>query len=314
MEQIGNKLNVSYSDRDINGLLEGIGDRTAPFSRHYSQNEDFFLKLERDFTLPHLPIHHDVREPKPDREYLQSIRAVISELAELAPQVLKEMIYFFDPSEILRPCFFKVYRVEDECYLYLLRIDLQMRPAEGTVVERGTNDVTPRYSSRKLFLEPLIIPLEEVLKDEGKVKGFRIRQTISETWIGEQGRGYMLHGIWMDLDLTRFFSRLFLPKGKKTYPFFPFLCKFKTVCQSVIHLDPAGRRNAVPYLHRAVQFLLPSMARIQLVMKNVSFTEDMPFFIDFKARVPEIWYEPWKDMRVETYLNEAEMREFRVED
>jgi hypothetical protein len=314
VEQIGNKLSVSYSDRDINGLLEGIGDRTAQFTRHYSQNEDFFLKLERDFTVPHLPIHHDVREPKPDREYLQGLRAVISELAGLAPQVLKEMIYFFDPSEILRPCFFKVYRVEDEHYLYLLRIDLQMRPAEGTAIERGTNDVTPRYTSRKLFMEPLIIPLDDVLKDEGKVKGFVIKQTISETWIGEQGRGYMLHGIWMDLDLTRFFSRLFLPKGKKTYPFFPFICKFKTVCQSVIHLDPAGRRNAVPYLHRVIQFLLPSMARIQLMMKNVSFTEDMPFFIDFKARVPEIWYEPWRDIKVEAYLNESEMREFRVED
>jgi hypothetical protein len=314
VEQIGNELHVSYSDREINKVLEGIGESIVPFSRHFSQNEEFFIKMERDVTIPHLPIHHDVREPKPDGDYLQGIREVVTQLSDTAPQILKELIYFFDPSEIMRPCFFKIYRVEDECYLYLLRIDLMMKPAEGFVIERGTNDRTPRYRTHKLFLEPMIIPLAEVQKIEGKVKGFLIKQTISDTWIGELGRGYMVQGIWIDLDLTRFFTRLFVPKGRKIYPFFPFICKYKTLCHSVIDLGSDGRRNAVPHLHRAMQFLLPSMTRIQTVMKNVSFSEDMAFFLDLKSKVPEIWYEPWKSTTVESYLNESDMREFKIYD
>jgi hypothetical protein len=30
--------------------------------------------------------------------------------------------------------------------------------------------------------------------------------------------------------------------------------------------------------------------------------------------VPEAWYAPWEGIHVESYLNESEMKEFRVED
>ena len=55
------------------------------------------------------------------------------------------------------------------------------------------------------------------------------------------------------------------------------------------------------------------MDRIQAEMKSGSFSEDMPFFRELKGSVPPAWYDLWKDIRVEAYLNDSEMREFRIE-
>jgi hypothetical protein len=314
VEQISNEIRVKYSDAAINAILGSIGGETRPVARRFSQSEDFFLVLEGEYSVPHIPIHHDVRVPVPSQAYLSTLKGITQEIAGLAPQVLKDLCYFFDPAEILRPCFFQIYRMEESHYLYLVRLDLMMRAAEATVRERGTNDMTPWYTSRKLFLEDTIIPLQEVVRDDGAISGFRVHETISQTWIGEQGRGYLVQGIWMDADLTKFFTRLFLPPNKKTYPYYPYLCKYKTLCHSVVTLSPGERAAGVPHLHRAMQFLLPHMAEIQEQMKNRSFSEDLEFFRHLKAKVPQAWYEPWTRLRVEAYLNQADMREFKVED
>ncbi len=103
----------------------------------------------------------------------------------------------------------------------MLRVDLMMRAAEATVQERGTNDPTPRTPAAASSSSRRSSPWRRSRSTSGKVTGFRIRQTISQTWIGEFGSGYFQQGIWMDADLTKFFSRLFLPAGKKTYPYYP---------------------------------------------------------------------------------------------
>ncbi len=314
MEQVSNEIRVRYTDAAVNAIIEGIGEDTRPLGRHFSQNEDFFLQLEGEYSVPHIPIHHDVRVPRPSQEYLSILMGVVEQIARLAPQVLKGLTYFFDPAEILRPCFFQVFRIEERWYLYLLRVDLVMRAAESTVRERGTNDTTPWYTSRRLFLEDTVIPLAEVVRENGKVMSFRVNETISQTWIGEQGRGYFVQGIWMDTDLTKFFTRLFLPRNKRTYPYYPYLCKYKTVCQALISLSPQGRASAIPWLHRALVFLAPYLDQIQEEMKNTPFSEEVPFFQALKAKVPADWYEAWSSLRVEAYLNAADMREYTIED
>ena len=313
MEQISNEIRVGYADQGLNHLLGEIGSEHRPFDRRFSQGEDFFLNLDDPLTIPHFQIHHDVRQPAPSPVYLGALKSITEQIARRAPQVLKGLTYFFDPAEILRPCFYHVYRIGEKPYLYMLRIDLMMRPAESTVIERGTNDQTPSYTSRHLFLEATLIPLDEVLRHGDRVKGFRIKQTISQTWIGEFGRGYFQQGIWMDADLTKFFSRLFLPADKKTYPYYPYQCRYKTVCQSIIDLDPDGRAAAVPLLHRSLEFLMPEMDRIQAEMKNETFSERMGVYRELKGKVPESWFEAWKGVKVEAYLNDADMREFRIE-
>ncbi len=313
MEQISNEIRVGYADVGLNGLLSSIGGEQPAFERRFSQGEDFFLHLAEPLSIPHFHIHHDVRQPEPSPEYVSALKTVTEQIAQRAPQVLKGLTYFFDPAEILRPSFYHVYRIGERLFLYMLHVDLVMRATESTVTERGTNDLTPAYSTNHLFVEASIIPLEEVVRQGDRVKGFLIRQTISQTWIGEYGRGYFQQGIWMDADLTKFFSKLFLPANKKTYPYYPYQCRYKTVCQSVIGLDPESRAKAVPLLQRSLDFLLPEMERIQAEMKNTSFTEQMEIFKELKGRIPTEWYEPWASVRVEVYLNESEMREFRVE-
>ena len=117
----------------------------------------------------------------------------------------------------------------------------------------------------------------------------------------------------MDTDLTKFFSKLFLPSGKKTYPYYPYQCRYRTVCQSVIGLEPPARARAVPLLQRSLDFLQPEIERIQEEIKGAPFSEQLAIFRELKARIPPAWYEPWADVRVELYLNESEMREFRIE-
>ena len=72
--------------------------------------------------------------------------------------------------------------------------------------------------------------------------------------------------------------------------------------------------SAVPSLHRVMGFLLPHMEEIQAAMKDTNFSEELPCFRELKARVPPAWYEAWANLRVEAYLNEADMREFKIED
>lgn len=314
MEQVSNEIRVGFADQGMNALLEKIGAEQRPFSRHFSQGEDFFLQLNDAYAVPPFHIHHDVRQLQPSNAYVAGLKTVMEQIACRVPQVLKELSYFFDPSDILRPCFFHIYRLKDSLYLYLLRIDLMMRASESTVLERGTNDCTPRYACQRLFLEPTIIPLEEVVRVDGRIQGFRIRQTISQTWIGEFGRGYFQQGIWMDADLTKFFTRLFLPADKRTYPFFPFLCKWKTMCQSIIRLSPECRAASLPNLHRSLEFIQPVMERIQQEMRGASFSEKMEVFQELKRQVPASWYDEWRNLKVEAYLNDSGMKEFRIED
>ncbi len=314
VEQISNEIRVGHADRALNALLDSIGTERRSFSRHFSQGEDFFLHLDAEYRVPHFLIHHDVRRAEPSTSYSNALEKVVGQVAGLAPQVFKGLAYFFDPAEILRPCFYSVYSAEDSLYLYILRMDLMMRATESTVTERGTNDTTPAYASRRVFLEASLIPLEAVVRRDEKVQAFRIRQTISQTWIGEFGRGYFQQGIWMDADLTKFFSRLFLPAGKRVYPYFPYQCRYKTICQSLVGLDPESRAAAIPILHRSLEFLLPVLEQIQAEMKNSSFSEELEIYRQLKEKVPSSWYDAWRAIRVEAYLNESDMREFRIED
>jgi hypothetical protein len=147
----------------------------------------------------------------------------------------------------------------------------------------------------------------------GRVKAFKIHQLVSNTWIGETGRGYFVHGVWMDGGLTRFFSRLFLPEGARTYPFFPIFCKYKTICASVPSPGPEARRRILPLLHRAISLLNPEMERIQAALKTGEFSDSLPEFLELKARVPSAWQEVLKGYGARSYLNGREMKEYSLE-
>jgi hypothetical protein len=309
-----NRIQAGVSDAGLNALLAGGPEGERPLSRHFSQTEEFFVRTGDEYRVPRLAIHHDVRRPEPDPGYLARLAEVLGQLLQLAPQLWRGLTWLFDPAEVLRPCFFQVHRLGERRYLYLLRLDLAYRPQSHRVLERGDNDLSPAYSTRELYLESSLLPLQGVETENGRLEGLLIDQAISNTWVGETGRGYFVQGIWMDNDLTRFFSRLLLPSGLRTYPYFPYLCRYRTLCRSLIRFSEAEREAALPQLERAYGFLKPVMGRVESALKGREFSEDNPVFRELKSRIPESWYLPWEGLRVEAYLNEDDHKEYRIED
>jgi hypothetical protein len=269
--------------------------------------------MESEIVVPRFPIHHDVRRDEPSALYAYALRDYVRQLVTILPEVFRGLTYFFDPSEPLRPRFYRLYKVEDAVYLFLLRIDLMFRHFQGEVVEPGSNDITPAYRTKRLFIESELIPLEAVMWELGRAKAFKVKQLVSNTWIGETGRGYLVHGIWMDSDLSKFFSKLILPEGAKTYPFYPLFCKYKTVCAEAAPPGPETRKRILPLLHRSIAFLVPEMEKIQNGLRNQPFSEAMPEFVEMRGRVPGAWREVFKGFSTRAYLDERDMKEFALD-
>ena len=282
--------------------------------RHFNQGEEFFLRLEAEFDVPPLPIHHDLHRARPDPGYRGRLREVTDRLLELAPQLLRGLTYLFDPLEVLRPAFYRLHRVEEREYLYLLRLDLSYRPRTHRVLEAGNNDLAPAFRTGDLYLESLFVPLAHVETAGGLIESLAIDQAITDSWVGETGRGYFAQGIWADNDLTRFFSRLFLPAGKLPYPFYPYLCRYRTFCQNEIRFSSAHRGAALPDMHRAYGFLRPLMGRVEAALKGARFSESDPLFRELKSGVPDSWRRAWEGLKVEAYLDAEGMKEYRVDD
>jgi hypothetical protein len=266
--------------------------------------------LAEPIEVASFPIHHDVRQSTPRESYKKAIESLVDQLLELAPELLTGLTYMFNPREALRPAFFQIYRLGGQSYLYLVKIDLTFRPRLHEVIRSGSNDTSPEYRTEKLFLEADLIPLERIEVQNGRVRGFDVKQTISETWIGETGRGYFAQGIWLDRDLTKFFSKLFLPDGSRTYPYYPFTCKYRAVCKTIVSFASAKRKRSLQLLHKARNILEPEMRRIEDSLRSKDFSEENPVFQELRAEISPSWYEAWDGLNVEVYLNENEMREF----
>lgn len=314
MDQLQNEIRVASLDPDINVLLASIPEEKtdSPYGVLFSQSEELHLALAEAIDYPSLPIHHDVHTPEPSASYVRALRSILGDLVNLLPETFRGLTYYFDPSEILKPCFYRLYKVENSVYLFHLRIDLAMHPFQGEVIEAGNNDRTPAFRSDKLWIESEIIPLDAVMWELGRVKAFRIHQMISNTWIGETRRGYYVQGIWMDDGLSRFFTKLFLPDGARIYPWYPIFCKYKTVCSTSPEPGPVGRKRVLPLLHRAISFLEPEMEAIQRALKGGDFSDKMPEFLEMRSRVPAPWREVLRGYSSRPYLNGRDMKEYAL--
>ena len=315
MEQVKGQIHINYTDHEINQIIRSNTEDTgAPqFTLHFNQNEDFFIRSEREFAIPSFSVHHDVNVKHPEKDYLIILRALMEELVKLFPQVFEGMTYFFDPAETLRPCFFQIFRFRECQYLYLLRLDFHFKPHDCEIISQGTNDATTTFRTNNLFLEADIIPLEKTVSQNGKLQAMVIKQTVDQTWIGETGRGYFVQGIWMDSELTKFFSKLFLPPEKRIYPYYPFVCKYRTIVFNLADLSFSGRKKYLPYLVEALKFIEPEMKRIQEALRKVEFSTDLPLFQEIKRQVPERWRDAWENIGITRYLNDKDMKEFSLE-
>ena len=312
MQNIHDKITVYSPLREIDEIVQNHSQGTADFTIHFNQNEEFFLKLPSPFTVFPFPIHHDVTVSVPGEAYLASLKKLLLQIVPVLPSVFGRMRYFFNPAEIFHPSFYQVLKYKGQMYLYLLKLDLSYRPNDGELLLRGSNDTTNRFKTNNLYLEGDLIPLKGVGTERGHVQEFILEQNISQTWIGETGRGYFIKGIWMDTELTKFISKLLTPQGKTLYPYYPFTCKYGTICHSLLDLSPKGRKQHLIYLHNARNFLIPALGRIQKALRKTSFHTDMPDFIVLKEKVPPYWNNLWNSFTVQPYLNDQGMKEYVI--
>ena len=147
----------------------------------------------------------------------------------------------------------------------------------------------------------------------GKARAFKVKQLVSNTWIGETGRGYLLHGIWMDNDLSKFFSKILLPRRRTNLSILPAFLQVQNHVRRGHPPGPERRKRILPLLHRAISFLTPEMERIQNSLKDESFSETMPDFIALRNKVPASWREILKGVSMRSYLNERDMKEYALE-
>ncbi len=312
MEKLVSSLSFNITDPGITEILNNLNGQKGVYTNHFNQNEEAFLKTEEEFTVPAFKIHHDPGEPDPGREYIEALRGLVSTLSEIFPQVFKGTSYYFDPAEILRPCFIQLIQAEKKYYLYLFRPDLNIHYSDAEITVPGTNDKTEAYSTRKLFFESLIIPVEKPETEPG-FDTINIKRMFRSTWAGESKKGYDKSGQWIDHEVTKLLSSVLMPEGKRIYPYYPIRCDFNTVCLSPPELSPEGRKKLLPLFIRFSDLIAPDTLQIEQYFKINNFEKDSDIYKSIRSKVPEEWTKIWTSHTISPYLNESDMKEYLFE-
>ena len=306
MSRNTNRIDVSCTDERVNSILSRNADvtYTVPHTFCYNQNEDQFAFLDQSIAIPSLPVHHTMNNPVPPDGYTDMIAQLCADLMRLAPHLIAGATWYFDPVDIHTPTFYRIIRVEDTDYLYLLLVDLTCRPLDSEVTEEGTNNRTHAYKTDRLYFECDYFPIQTIDEENGIIS---LKQSIPVTWKGEAGQGYMIHGIWMDADINKFFSKLILPALKRNYPYYPVNCKQHCVSMNAFGLESPA------LLHEIRALIEPALPSILHDLQTATFSETLPLFIQLKKNIPARLGRMWDNLTVRVILNSRDQKEYIVE-
>ena len=312
MEKLLDVISFNYSDPEISGILTSIEAKRSDSAIHFSQNEDAFIKSDSSFKVPSFSIHHDVNLKKPSDGYLRNLRELTGTLTRSFPGLFEGTRYFFDPAEVLRPCFIQVFKLEESYYLYLFRPDLNIRLSDSKIITSSTNDATAEYETEKLYFDSVFIPIHkpDITAAGGKIP---IHRMFRSTWLGESGSGYHINGQWIDNELTKMLSALYLPEHKRSYPYYPYRCDFNTVCFFPADLTLPGRKGFLSYLHKSLPYITPYIPFIEEGMKKEEFSREHHVYMALKNKIPDEWTKVWSSLKIKPYLNENDMKEYLLE-
>jgi len=301
---------LSTSDPDVTRRLKGLDDAEPALDRRFTQEEDFFLVLDRPFVVDSFEIHHDVHQSSPSDRYRGVIRSVVDAWADQIPAVFQGLSWFFDPKDLFHPLFVQVLSRRGKPYLFVLRPDLTFRGRHDEVLDRGGNDTTPRYSTSSLFLESEVLPLESWDSAPGEKRLF-LSKLFQKTWEGESGQGYFLTGRWIDREISRLLSRVALPQGAKVFPYYPLRCRHDTLSVRCLTPTSEGRKLAAQVLETAWPLVTPWAERIQTELKALPFQDDHPLIEPLRQQWGPVLAPLWASYRLEPYLNENDQKEYR---
>lgn len=308
MSRNTSKIDFSCTDESINKILHKMSVEESTYTEQHScffnQNEDQFIIVENPLEVPPLPVHHTIDNKTPPEGYIKKIASLCEYLMDNCPSLAANTNWFFDPAAIHTPTFYRIITIEKQSYLYLLMIDLTCHPLESTIIEQGSNNRTHMYRTNRIYFECDYFPIESVDMDSQSVT---LKQTIPVTWKGEAGQGYMIHGIWMDSDINKFFSKLILPADKRNHPYYPLTCK-----QHCVTMNAFGQSNPELF-HQIREYIDPSLDDILQDLQTAPFSELLPLYKQLKSTIPSSLGKKWEKLSVKTYLNERDQKEYIVE-
>jgi hypothetical protein len=297
-------------DPGVTARLKALGPGPEALDRRYTQEEDFFLVLDRPFEVDSFEIHHDVADPVPSKRYRDTVNSLVESWGTQIPGVFQGLSWYFDPRDLFHPLFLQVLASNRGRYLFVLRPDLTFRGHHGEVVTRGTNSETTRYASRHLFLEAEVLPLQTWDPSEG-VRGLALKKLFPLTFQGEEGSGYFATGRWLDTEISKVLSRAALPAGTRTHPHYPLRCRFETLSARCATPTTEGRRRAATLLEVAWPLVEPWADRIQADLATDPYRDDHPLIGLLRAAWGDRLSSRWGDYRIEPILNEHDQKEYR---
>lgn len=293
----------------VNGLLSATQSDDIPASSHFSVDEQFFLKLSDPIRIPRFPVHHDVRNPVPDEEYLGSLTPALTELIDRSPGLFRACRYSFDPAYPHEAVFYRLLNAGSESFVYIFRVSLSFVPRMHVVVEKGTNDYTASYWTNRIPVDALIMPVARVDSD-----AIRVERYISSTWIGETGRGYLTQGIWVDRDFSKILSRIVNPNSSRTYPWFPVSTRYNTISYRPIELTMGAIDELTQHVATIRHSLAPRMSEIESLLRSGDREALSGLAERLASAFPEGERERYRGIRTKAYLNEFDQKEYQIED
>lgn len=313
MEQKGNRLILGSGDSVMDRILARISPGSMEgCTFHFSQGEDFFVQLPETVTIPSFPVHHAHDDPAITPREAEAMAESLEKLGPWLKPWIGEGHFFFDPTANTRPAFVEMLRFEDRTYASIISVDLSFHASCGTMQDRGSNDDTCVFSTRSFFLDCDLVPVDSMeYTPRGRLE-LSVIQNVSDTWIGETGKGYFLQGIWLDRDINKFLSRLAVPPGLRTYPWYPLNCKYRSICYQLVQPGQEARHRALQILHHMRKLVVPNMGIVERALREDDFSEEMDSFQRLRSGIPPSIPRHFESCRVRTYLNEQEMREHEI--
>ncbi|MFW6291983.1 MAG: hypothetical protein ACOC7V_06600, partial [Spirochaetota bacterium] len=111
----------------------------------------------------------------------EAVRSVSAQLHRHHSEILGGLTHLFDPSSSARPAYFRLYRMKEITYLYLVRLDLTYRPRRSELVERTTSARTAHYRTSDVFIESDLFPILDVETENNRIRAMELEQSISDT-------------------------------------------------------------------------------------------------------------------------------------
>ncbi len=288
----------------LSGSLIGFRDPPGT-TRHFTEDEEHFIRLPGSIHVSSFPIHHDVRRREPDDDYVSRLYYVVDQLVRWVPELFADTSFEFDPARTLRPVFSRPVDDAPTPTRLVVHIDLAARPGHADRIEPARNNYTSEYYSRDVFVEIDLVPTVA-----GETQPQRL---INETWIGERGRGYFAQGIWIDRDLTKFLSALVEPEEHPLYPYYPFSCRFR----SVTHAPPAWSGSelsrAAQRLSEVLAAVTPWLREIESVLRGAPFSRELELFRSLREAISDWVRRSFGAIRTRAYLTEEDRKEYVLE-